>query len=191
MMLEMSESVTMGTLVQQVLAHQKVQAPYRLYLVRLVAPGLRIGNFNLGTGMFFYTARQLHQAQNTLILRDIHDSQRLFELPALDGEERVIGRRSQPGQAETELDVDLYEALINHADDPEAYRGISRRQARVFFRNNTWLIQLMEGTPVPVFVNSVRVSSGAPTPLASGDVLSIGPTVEQYYARLTVDITAR
>ncbi len=191
LMLDVSETVTMGTLVEQVLAYQQVQAPFRLYRVRLVAPGQRIGKVDLRSGMFFYTARQLYQAQNTLILRDVNDDQRQFELPALDGEERVIGRRSQPGQAEAELDVDLYEVLVKQADNPEAYRSISRRQAQAFFRNNTWFIQVETGTQVPMFVNSVRVSSGSPTPLASGDVLSFGPTVEEYFARLIVDITSR
>ena len=189
--LEISETVPLGKLVNNVLAHKQAQSAAGLYLVRLVAPDLRMDDSDVRASPFLYTVRHLHQAQNTLILRDIRDERHKFELLALDGEERVIGRRSQPGQTEAELDVDLYEVLVNQAANPDAYRSISRRQARVFFRNNAWLVQVESGTQVPLFVNSVRVNSVVPTPLASGDVLSFGPTVEDYCARLIVDIAAR
>jgi hypothetical protein len=42
-----------------------------------------------------------------------------------------------------------------------------------------------------VFVNNTRTSAIAPVQLTSGDVLSFGPSLDTYYARLEVEITAK
>lgn len=190
--LNAADTLAVGTLAEHVLAFNSIQAAPQLYLMRLVAPHMPVDRLSLGRGGFLYAARQFRYAQNVLILRDVHDASRQFELAAgLEDEERRIGRRTQPDQPDPELDVDLYEALISRGGDPEAYRSISRRQARVFYQDNNWLIRLEEGARAPVFVNNQRLIGSAPVQLTSGDVLSFGPSVDQYLARLAVEITAR
>lgn len=190
--LNAADGLTVGALAEHVLSYYKIQGSFQLYLTRLVAPNTRIDRLALGQGGFLYAARQFRYAQNLLILRDVHDASRQFEIAAgLDEEERRIGRRSQPDQPDAELDVDLYEALIHRDGNPEAYRNISRRQARLFFRDNNWAVRLEEGARAPVFVNNLRLTAGVPVQLTSGDVLSFGPSVDEYFARLAVEITAK
>ncbi|MAS35145.1 MAG: hypothetical protein CL610_14130 [Anaerolineaceae bacterium] len=190
--LNAADELTVGTLAEHLLAFNKIQADPQLYLTRLVPPQTRVDRLSLGRGGFIYAARQIRYAQNLLILRDVHDPNRQFEIAAgLEDEERRIGRRSQPDQTDPELDVDLYESLISRENDPEAYRNISRRQARLFFRENNWSIRMEEGARAPVFVNNLRLTGGQAVQLTSGDVLSIGPSVDQYLARLAVEITAK
>lgn len=190
--LNAADALPVGTLAERILAYNNVQANPQIYLMRLVTPQTRIDHLSLGRGGFLYAARQIRYAQNVLILRDVHDPNRKFEIAAgLDEEERRIGRRSQADQPDPELDVDLYETLISRDGNPEAFRNISRRQARVAYRENNWAIRAEEGAKAPVFVNNVRLTGGAPMQLTSGDVLSIGPSVDQYFTRLIVEITAK
>ncbi len=190
--LNAADALPIGTLADHVLAFHKMQAAGHIYLMRLVAPHTRVDRLSLGQGGFLYAARQFRYAQNLLILRDVHDTTRQFEIPAgLEEDERRIGRRSQPDQPDAELDVDLYDALVKRDGNAEAYRSISRRQARVFFRDNNWSVRLEEGARAPVFVNNLRLTTGVPVQLTSGDVLSFGPSVDEYFARLAVEITAK
>jgi hypothetical protein len=141
---------------------------------------------------FLYVARRTVFTQNVLVLRNTVDRMQTFELAGgQDQIEKLIGRRSQPDTEDPELDVDLYKAIAN--DGSDRYRKISRRQARVYYRpaENTWWLRLEERTSVPVFINNMRAVAGAPIPLTSGDVLSIGPGVDDYYARLEVEIMSK
>jgi hypothetical protein len=192
LVLNAADALPVGQLAEYVLAHHRIQAASQLYLLRLIAPSTLISGLSLGRGGFLYAARQFRYAHNLLILRDVHDPSRAFEIAAgLDEEERRIGRRSQPEQPDPELDVDLYEILVRRDGNPEAYRSISRRQARLAYRDTTWSIRAEEGARAPVYVNNVRLTAATAVPLTSGDVLSIGPSVEQYFARLSVEITAK
>ncbi|MBZ0299440.1 MAG: EsaB/YukD family protein, partial [Anaerolineae bacterium] len=155
-----ADALPAGKLAEYVLSYNKTQTESQLYLMRLIAPTIRLDRLSLGQGGFLYAARQFRYAQNLLILRDVHDTSREFEIPAgLDEEERRVGRRSQADQPDPELDVDLYEALISREGNPEAYRNISRRQARVFFKDNNWAVRLEEGARAPVFVNNLRLTA--------------------------------
>ncbi len=44
---------------------------------------------------------------------------------------------------------------------------------------------------MPIFVNNTRITGNALVMLTSGDVLSFGPSVNDYYVRLEVEITAK
>jgi hypothetical protein len=192
LVLEVSEQINIQTLAQNLLQKLDIPAHSGLYLMRLLAPTTTAGTVHLGPGRSLYASRQLGYAQNTLILRDVHQRDRQFEIPAgLEDEQRLVGRRTQPQQTDPDLDIDLYQVLVGKDGDPEAYRSISRQQARIFYRDNEWRIQLVEGARVPVFVNQMRVTTGIPAPLASGDAISFGPSVNQYVARLEVEITTR
>jgi hypothetical protein len=194
--LNVSENVTLGQIVTSLAAYHRLGIPQNvtLYLLRLLAPETHIGDLKLGSDEFLYTSRSQSYAHNLLILRDIHDRERKFELAAgLEDDEKLIGRRSESSVEDPELDVDLYEVLVRRSNNPDAFKSISRRQLRIVYKaaENTWWVRPEERSSVPVFLNNVRTTSGTPTQLTSGDVLSIGQTVDNYYARLEVEITSK
>jgi hypothetical protein len=194
--LNVSENVTLGQIVTSIAAYNRMGVPQNvaLYLLRLLAPEIRVGDLRLGQDEFLYTSRSQSYAHNLLILRDILDRERKFELAAgLEDDEKLIGRRSDSTAEDPELDVDLYEVLVRRNNNPDAYKSISRRQLRIIYKagENTWWMKPEERSPVPVFINNTRASSSAASQLTSGDVLSIGPSVDNYYARLEVEITSK
>ena len=194
--LNVSENVTLGQIVTSLAAYHRMGIPEKatLYLLRLLAPETHIGDLKLGTDEFLYTSRSQSYAHNLLILRDTLDRERKFELAAgLEDDEKLIGRRSDSTSEDPELDVDLYDVLIHRSNNPDAFKSISRRQLRVIYKaaENTWWVRPEERSSVPVFLNNVRTSSSSPTQLTSGDVLSIGQTVDDYFARLEVEITSK
>ena len=89
------------------------------------------------------------------------------------------------------LDVDLYETITAQGHDPRPFPGMSPYYARITYQagEGNWAIRLEERAHVPLFVNHLRVGSRTAMPLTSGDVLSFGPSVEHYYARLVVELT--
>lgn len=194
--LNASSNMNMDYLVSGLLAYNNIPPTpeTRLWLVRLVSPETPLQRLNLNTDEFLYASRQVRYAQNLLILCNIHDRSQTFELTAgLGDDEKLIGRRSQAEVKDNDLDVDLFDAVVKRADDPETYRKISRRQARILYKasENTWWMRLEQRTSVPAFINNTRITSTTPIQLTSGDVLSIGPTVDDYFARLEVEIVSK
>lgn len=194
--LNVSENVSLAQIVTGIAAYRRTGIPQNvvLYMLRLLAPETRVGSITLGQDEFLYTSRSQSYAHNLLILRDIHDRERKFELAAgLEDDEKLVGRRSDSNAEDPELDVDLYEVLVRRSNNPDAFKSISRRQLRVYYRaaENTWWLRPEERSPVPVFINNARVTSSTPAQLTSGDVISIGQTVDNYYARLEVEITSK
>jgi hypothetical protein len=194
--LNASESLTLGRVVAGLAAYNKtVLSPsYRLFLMRLVSPNTPIQSFNLGSDGFLYAPRNHHYAQNLLFLRDVHNRRRVYSLFAgLEDGEKLIGRRLDVGVKDTALDVDLFDAIITRDMDTKTFKNISRYMAWVYYKasENTWWVRLEERTLVPVFINNTRMSGSTPIQLTSGDVLSFGPTIDNYYARLEVEITSK
>lgn len=195
-LLNVSENIQISQLVYGLATHIRVPLTlnFRPYLMRLAAPGANMPDLHMLNGMFLYTARTQQYAQNMLILRDIHNRSRSFTLTSgLDDDQKQVGRRPQAEEADPALDVDLYETITERFNDPEAFKNISRRQLSIFHiaLENTWWAQVPERAAVSVFVNNARLASSTPMQLTSGDVLSLGPSVESYYARLEVEISAR
>jgi hypothetical protein len=194
--LNVSENVSLGQIVTSLAAYHRMGIPQNmsLYMLRLLAPETRVGTLDLGKDEFLYASRSQSYAHNLLILRDTLDRERKFELAAgLEDDEKLVGRRSDSNAEDPELDVDLYEVLVRRNNNLEAYKTISRRQLRILYKaaENTWWLKPEERSPVPVFINNTRASSSTPTQLTSGDVLSIGQTVDNYYARLEVEIMSK
>jgi hypothetical protein len=194
--LNISENVPFGQVASNLAAYlgAAVGAEYQLCLMRLIPPGTALGGIALGNDEFFYTARTQSFALNTLILSDIHSKDRSYQLVAGPEDDiKLIGRRSEAAIEDPELDLDLYEVVIAHTGNANAFKNISRRQLRVFYiaAENTWWAQAEERASVPVFVNNTRATSNTPIQLTSGDVISVGSTVENYVARLEVEITAK
>jgi hypothetical protein len=189
-----SANLTFDKISEGLLKHygMALTAETRVYLTRLLAPSTRLSELQMSNDEFLYVARRTVFTQNVLVLRNTLDRTQAFELAGgQDQSEKLIGRRSQADAEDPELDVDLYKVIAN--DGTDRYRKISRRQARVYYRpaENTWWLKLEERTSVPVFLNNTRVIAGTPISLTSGDVLSVGPGVDDFYARLEVEIMSK
>lgn len=169
----------------------------RPYLLRLLNPDSKFmtvaDEVRAHAGRMVYIARSYRRAQNLLVFEDLHNPEHTWSLEGgLDDEEKLIGRRAYPDQPDENLTIDLYDAII--ADDKSAaYRRISRQQARVSYQmaENTWWIALDETASATVFINNKRLIKGTPVPLMSDDVISFGPSLDRYYARLRVRITSK
>ncbi len=166
----------------------------RLFLARLLPPDAKIQTLKLGKDEFLYTALNPRYARNLLLLRDIHDHSRVYTLPAgMENAEKFIGCRAHSDATGLSPDVDLYGAIVGQGHDPSLFSAVSRYQGRILYRaaENTWWLGLAEQARMPIFVNNTRVTGSALIMLTSGDVLSFGPSVNDYYVRLEVEITAK
>jgi hypothetical protein len=186
-----SDNLRLGQIMTQLALYNRVllTPDARLYIARLVPPGQPVSTLNLRGGEFLYGALNLRYAQDALLLHDTHDRSRVYALSADGAEDGLrIGCRAQADQANLWLDVDLYDSLVAEGSDPRPTTTLSPYYARAIYRpaEGTWWISAEPGAHVPVFVNTTRVTS--PAPLATGDVLSFGPSLSHYYARLEVEI---
>ncbi|HYO88022.1 MAG TPA: FHA domain-containing protein [Candidatus Limnocylindrales bacterium] len=194
--LNVSENVPLGQVAGSLLAFHKLNptTEAQIVLMRLIPPATPLSAISFGQDETLYATRSQSFALNTLMLRDIHQREREYSLAAgPEDDVKLIGRRPEAAIEDPELDVDLFEAVIPRDNNPNAFKSLSRRQLKVFYKaaENSWWVQLEERASVPVFVNNTRTSAIAPVQLTSGDVLSFGPTLETYYARLEVEITAK
>lgn len=196
--LNASEHLTLDRVVSGLATYNDIRLgpEHRLYLVRLLSPEVALNTLNLSQTAddFLYTARSTYFAQNLLVLHDLHDRKRVYALQGtLEGEEKLIGRRVEAGVMDASLDIDLYDAIRANDTDARALDNIERRQAWIDYRpsENTWWIRLEEHSQVPIFINNTRLGGSAPAPLTSGDVLTFGPAIDNYYTRLEVEITSK
>ena len=194
--LNVSDHLPVGQIVSSLTHYKGVPTSdnVRSYLTRLVPPSVRVQSLNLSDDEFFYTAGKLRYTQNSLLLHDIHNRDRIYVMSAgIEDDEKVIGCRSQSDIMEPTLDVDFFDALILRGHDQRSYQNIAGYLGRVYFRasENTWWIRLDEQAKVPMFINNARLNSNTLNQLMSGDVLSLGPSVAHYFARLEVEIATR
>jgi len=82
---------------------------------------------------------------------------------------------------------------VAQGHDPRLFNTLSPYYGRILYNaaDESWRIRLEERAHVPLFINNARVTSSAPVQLTSGDVLSFGPSITSYYARLEVELTSR
>jgi len=161
-------------------------------MLRLASPDARLGALGLGAGEFLYGAISLRYARDALLLRDVHERNRAYVLAVgLGDDEQVIGCRPGADSPITSLDIDLYDAITAQGHDPRAFPGLSPYYARIRYQaaEGSWSIRLEERAHVPLFVNHERAGSRGWLRLTAGDVLSFGPSVTHYYARLVVEVT--
>jgi hypothetical protein len=192
-LLKASDNIRLGQIVSSLAVHNRapLQAEMQAYIMRLVSPEARLGTLGLGADEFLYAAFSLRYAHNALLLRDVHDRDQVYVLAAgLGDDEKVIGCRPQADAQINGLDVDLYETITAQGHDPRPFPGMSPYYARITYAagEGSWAIRLEERAHVPLFVNHLRAGSRSPIPLTSGDVLSFGPSVEHYYARLVAEL---
>lgn len=160
---------------------------YRLYLLRLLPPDVRVQTLELDADEFLYLPRRLYSARYVLVLRDVHDRARTFLLPTgLEDERKLLGVRAAPDVPDPALDVDLYE-LVRRTD---VLGTEPRYQCRVWYRGGegTWWLLPEERAWLPAFLNTTRLSAGTPVQLAAGDVLTFGASMDDYAVRLEVDV---
>jgi hypothetical protein len=193
-LLKASDNIRVGQIISSLATHNRapLQAEFQAYVMRLASPETRIGTLNMSEGEFLYAAFSLRYARNALLLREVVDRNRAYILTAGQGDgEHLIGCRTGAEGQTGDLDVDLYESIVAQGGDPRPFPGLSPYFARIDYHagEGSWAIRLEERAHVPLFVNHQRAGSRAAIPLTSGDVLSFGPSVEHWYARLVVEIT--
>jgi len=190
--LRASQNVPIGQIVTSLALynHVALTETMRVYLMRLLPPATLVQNLRLMDDEFFYVGLRLGFANNLLVLRDSH-GQHIHEVESShDDQTFMIGSSGLTAFPSIGLDIDLAEAVGTHRPGKEA--AISMRQGYIDYRTSesSWYIRQTEDTRVPMFINNIRVGM-APTRILSGDVLTIGPGMNDYYVRLEIEITSR
>lgn len=194
--LKASENVSVGQLASSLAAYNQMPLTtgMQLYLMRLASPRLRLDALARTEFAFLYTALNLRHARNLLLLRNIHDRTQLYILSAgRDDDEKLIGCRPESGAHTVGLDVDLYDSIVGQGHDPRLFHTISPYYARILYlaSDQSWWIRLEERAHIPLFINNTRITGSVPVQLTTGDVLSFGPSITHYYARLEVELASR
>ncbi len=194
--LKASENVSMGQLASSLAAYNQMAltTDMQVCVMRLVPPQLRLETLARGEETFLYTALNVRYARNLLRLRDIHNRSQVYVLSASreDGE-KLIGCRPDSSANGVGLDVDLYDSIVGQGHDPRLFNTLSPYYGRILYNaaDESWRIRLEERAHVPLFINNARVTSSAPVQLTSGDVISFGPNITSYYARLEVELSSK
>jgi hypothetical protein len=192
--LRASETLPIEQIVAHLAQYNNTPLPQeaRLYSTRLLSPENKMDDLHLGHDEFLYASLNPRYGRNRLHLTDIHDRERIYVLSAIiTDEEKIIGCRAQADTPEPALQVDLYDALLNQGVAPN--EAVAHQQGVISYKasENTWWIRPTPQAQTPLFVNNNRVGGGAATQLTSGDVISIGPSVHQFYIRLEVEIKSK
>ncbi len=188
-----SETLPIKQIIRRILEHQgrSLTPSLSVYRVRLIPPGAALSQIELNDASFLYAGANMNYAQNFLLLTDIHNRDRVYTISAgAEDEEKRIGCRLQGHALDRALDVDLYDALIIRGHDPHIFKKISQQQGRILYRagERTWWMKAEENAQSQMFINNTRITSNQPTQLLSGDVFTLGPSVDHYYARLELQI---
>ncbi len=189
-----SPSVLLETVLASLMRHNgggPVPPDAQSYVTRLVPPDARITALDLQPGEFLYAPLKSQIAHSTLILRDVRQVTHTYRLAAgTTTTEKLVGVRLQPGAFVEALDADLYDTFTANGHPPHRYRLHSPFLVQLIYRatEGVWWVRPAERAQVPVYLNTVRLT-GQAAPIATGDVLTFGPSTVDYYARLEVDIT--
>jgi hypothetical protein len=194
--LKASENVSTGQLASSLAAYNQMTltTEMQVYVMRLVPPQLKLESLARGEEALLYTSLNLRYARNLLLLHDIHNHAQVYVLSASrEDDEKLIGCRPDNNAHNVGLDVDLYDSIVAQGHDPHLFNTLSPYYGRILYNaaDESWRIRLEERAHVPLFINNARVTSSAPVQLTSGDVLSFGPSITSYYARLEVELTSR
>jgi hypothetical protein len=188
--LRVSENIRVGQIATSLAQHYNLPLGdgLQLYNARLISPQTTLDALRLGEGSVLYAALKLRHAQNILTLRDAHQRERVYTLLA-GQEDRLVGCRMEAGTPQPDLEIDLYDSITGQGQDPRPFQGMSPYFASISYQieDQNWWIRQDERSHVPLFVNNTRVSRSPAQPLLGGDVISIGPSLRHYYARLEVE----
>lgn len=182
--LNASAALSLREIAQHVIQYKtgRMRGDFRIYLLQLVAPQTSLhALFASGSIDALYATHQTAFSQSVLTLRSAQNPNQETRFSAdIAGKTFLLGRRSKADQREAHLDMDLYDMAQGQ------HNRISRQQAQLTYRDDNWVIR--QDGRAPLYINSYRLAHGSEQMLSSGDVLSFGPTVEEYIVRLVVDI---
>lgn len=188
-LLNVSENVTLERILEGWTAYNRLNSPARLYLARLISPDIPLYNLPMEGEVFLYAGRSRLSEQNILLLRDVANPHRIYRLiGGVESDETLIGSRDEQHTPDVTLGIDLFDAVVADGGDPAE---MSRYQACVYYKDQTWWLRAEERTAAPMYLNSQRINSPAPLALSSGDVLTIGEDLNNYLVRLVAETTAQ
>lgn len=151
-----------------------------LYLVRPLLLSRKVESMVLQANEFLYAGQDMTaRTQSQITLKELSKNRSFALMAELTDDVYLIGKQG----ARRKLSVDL--SPVVGAD------RISPEQAELRYAQDSWWIQLAAAARTAGFINTTRLSSDRAMPLTSGDVLSFGPTVEQFNIRLAVDISSK
>lgn len=185
--LKISGGLRIGQLMRSVAEYHRLPIDEEggVYLLRLVSPETKIEALHFGADEFLYAGWNLPYGESLLLLRDVH-SEVVYRLAAgREDEEKRVGCRPPGSSADSALDIDLYDSFSSQG-------RAARFQMTILYQaaEQSWWLRPSDKGRVPVFINNARIHPGESVQFLSGDVLSIGPSVTDYYARFEVEISA-
>lgn len=194
-LLNVSDNIRITQIINGLARHNRLTLGdyVQAYVMHLVSPDQSLNLLQQYPDSFLYVPMVNTYAQTILRLTDVHDSKRVFTLyVGQDDEEKSLGFHLGRSMENMSLDVDLYPIFMQQGHDPRLFDTDSPYQAQLLYRadDNQWWIHLDADACMPVFINNERLTIN-PTPLNADDVISLGPSITNYYARLVATIGSR
>ena len=189
-LLNVSDNIRITQIINGLARHNRLMLGdyIQAYIMRLIAPDQSLAVLQGYPNSFLYIPTIDTYAPNVLRLTDVHDKSRIYTLyVGQDDEDKSLGFHL--GQENIPLDVDLSSAFMRQGHDPRLFDTDSPYQAQLLYRadENSWWIHLDADACMPVFLNNERLTLN-PMPLKVDDVISLGPSINNYYVRLVVSV---
>lgn len=160
------------------------------YIMHLIAPDQSLDLLQRYPDSFLYAPMIDTYSPNVLRLTDVQDKARVYTLyVGQNDEDKSLGFHLGQAMGNIPLDVDLYPMFMQQGHDPRLFDTDSPYQAQLLYRadENNWWIHLDADACMPVFLNNERLTLN-PLPLKADDVISLGPSINNYYVRLVVGV---
>ena len=189
-LLNVSDNIRITQIINGLARHNRLKLGdyVQVYLMRLIAPDQTLEILRHFPDSFLYAPSADTYSSNVLRLVDVHDETQIFTLyVGHNNEEKSLGFHL--GQENIPLDIDLYPAFMRQGHDPRLFDTDSPYQAQLLYRaqENSWWIHLDADACMPVFLNNERLTLN-PIPITVDDVISLGPSINNYYVRLLVSL---
>lgn len=183
-----SANLSIDQMITALLRHTGQAFPMgaRVYRARLVRPASAIAD----TAPLLYTPLDSRYAVHTLTLRDVLPPHHAHTVSSVgEPAARRVGVRLQPNAPVPALDADLHAAFVASGNAPHIH-GMHQPFLLdlIYQRQGWWAVPVIEAE-VPAFVNTTRLAS-TPLPVAHGDTLTFGYSLDHPFARFTVAISA-
>lgn len=189
-LLNVSDNIRITQIINGLARHNRLMLGdyIQAYIMRLIAPDQSLNVLKRYPNSFLYVPAIDTYSPSVLRLTDVLDKSRIYTLyVGQDDEDKSLGFHL--GQENIPLDVDLYPAFMRQGHDPRLFDTDSPYQAQLLYRadENSWWIHLDADACMPVFLNNERLTLN-PMPLKVDDVISLGPSINNYYVRLVVSV---
>lgn len=189
-LLNVSDNIRITQIINGLARHNRLMLGdyIQAYIMRLIAPDQSLAVLQRYPNSFLYVPTIDTYSPNVLRLTDVHDKSRIYTLyVGQTDEDKSLGFHL--GQENIPLDVDLSPAFMRQGHDPRLFDTDSPYQAQLLYRadENSWWVHLDADACMPVFLNNERLTLN-PMPLKVDDVISLGPSINNYYVRLVVSV---